>query len=331
MPTRHRIVGFLNAVAIGWAVVLLPESSTTAAETFRLPDTGQERCYTRSGKRIPCGLTGQDGAYTINPLTYVDEGEGKVTDVNTGLQWQRLDDGEVYNWYEATGNYHADYNPAGRDVCGDLILGGASDWRLPTPKELLSLVHYGVFDPSIDTCAFPSAGSEYWSSCRSANAVEEDLAWWVDFSYGSLRVGLTYFLFPVRCVRGAEEWSVEPFVDHKDGTVADTRTNLVWQQGETSARSWRSAISSCERLRLGGMSDWRLPNLKELASLVDFLRSGSAIDTSLFPDAHLTNYWSSTTLAPSPQQAWTVDFSSGAVDYDIKDLRLHGRCVRGGQ
>ena len=89
-------------------------------------------------------------------------------------------------------------------------------------------------------------------------------------------------------------------VDNGNGTVTDNRTGLIWQQGEPGYMSWGEALSYCEGLSLGGHSDWRLPNVRELESLTDDSRYYPAMDTSFFPDAHSSYYWSSTTDADYP-------------------------------
>ena len=74
----------------------------------------------------------------------------------------------------------------------------------------------------------------------------------------------------VRCVRGGQ--TQQSLVDNGDGTVTDNRTGLIWQQGEPGAMTWNSALTYCEGLSLAGSTDWRLPNIKELESLVDETR-----------------------------------------------------------
>jgi hypothetical protein len=124
------------------------------------------------------------------------------------------------------------------------------------------------------------------------------------------------------------------FVNNGNGTVTDNKTGLVWQQAEPGYMTWDSALSYCEGLPLGGKTDWRLPNIKELESITDDTRYYPAIDTSFFPGAYASVYWSSTTIADVPNYAWVVDFYfvNGFVNGTYKDYNdMYVRCVRGGQ
>lgn len=291
---------------------------------YHITDTGQTGDYTAT--------FGEDSDYTINPPSYINNGNGTVKDSVTGLMWQREDDNQTYNWYQATGTYHATYNPSSENVCGALVLGGYSDWRLPDPFELMGIVSYGLFDPAIDNTAFPNTNSSnYWSSTTYAS--EPIYAWLVDFFTGSL--GFTdkfrSFMY-VRCVRGGQSGSFGDFQDNGDGTVTDNVTSLMWQrEDDNTTRLWESAITYCENLPLSMYSDWRLPNIKELSSIVDLSRYNPAVDNTAFPNTNAV-YWSSTTYAGFPDVAWGVLFSNGGfLLYGKSDSYEYVRCVRGGQ
>jgi hypothetical protein len=138
------------------------------------------------------------------------------------------------------------------------------------------------------------------------------------------------------CVLQAVTAGAASFVNNGNGTVTDNKTGLVWQQGEPGSKTWDSALSYCEGLSLGNKTDWRLPNIKELESITDDSRYSLAIDTSFFPNAYASGYWSSTTYAYNPAfypyGAWDVNFYGGSVVYGSKDYdSLYVRCVRGGQ
>jgi hypothetical protein len=110
-------------------------------------------------------------------------------------------------------------------------------------------------------------------------------------------------------VRGNPDYGVNAFVDNGDGTVTDAASGLMWQQADSGeGMDWQAALAYCEALDTTGYDDWRLPNAKELQSLVDYGRSpettGSAALDPLFGATPITNeagqvdyaaYWSSTT------------------------------------
>ena len=122
-------------------------------------------------------------------------------------------------------------------------------------------------------------------------------------------------------------------VDNSDGTVTDTATGLMWQQETADPRNWEAALSYCENLSLAGYSDWRLPTIKELASIVDLSRYNPAIDTNYFPNTVSSRYWSSTTNARYTDCAWQVNFDDYSGDYDGKGKgnTCYVRAVRSGQ
>ena len=130
---------------------------------------------------------------------------------------------------------------------------------------------------------------------------------------------------------------------YTDGTgiVTDNITGLVWQKciaGQTSTDcsgtaitySWEDAIRYCTNLSLGSFTDWRLPNLKELSSLVDDSKFNPSIDP-LFTGTQLSSYWSSTTYAglTVAAVAWIVPFNNGDPSYNNKTNTNYVRCVRG--
>lgn len=125
------------------------------------------------------------------------------------------------------------------------------------------------------------------------------------------------------------------YQDNGDGTVTDLNTNLTWQQGDsqnTVARLWQDAVDYCDGLSLGGHSDWRLPTIQELSSLIDYSKPypGPTIDTGYFPNCRQYRYWSGSTNAVYPDDAWYVDFHHGYVIWDFKGCYYYVRCVRGG-
>ncbi len=129
------------------------------------------------------------------------------------------------------------------------------------------------------------------------------------------------------------------FVNNGDGTVTDTRTGLVWEQktddgglrDKDNTYNWKDALAYCENLTLGGQTDWRLPTIKELASLVDLSSYNPSIDTDYFPNTVSSYYWSSSTDAYYTYYAWGVNFYDGYDGWHNKSYGYYVRAVRGGQ
>jgi hypothetical protein len=136
------------------------------------------------------------------------------------------------------------------------------------------------------------------------------------------------------------------FNDNSDGTVTDLMTKLMWQQcsaglsgtncatGAAGLYTWANAITYCEGLPLGGFTDWRLPNFRELQSVTDMTMYNPAINTTYFPATQSSTYWSSTTYADATTDAWVVNFINGmtygsTVNGTIKTNTKYIRCVRG--
>jgi hypothetical protein len=288
---------------------------TSSADTVTLkavvaahvPDTGQGDTYTTT--------LGEDHDYTANAPSYTDNGDGTVTDVITGLVWQRMDDATRRTWSEA-GAY-----------CTGLTLPG-SGWRLPTPYELLTITHFGASYPAIDVLAFSGTASvDYWAAFNGRTATTASAA---NFGTGGLGTYLVTGMTRVRCVRGGPLGAV--FVDNANGTVTDEARYLTWQKADDGTkRTWEQALAYCEGLTLGGASDWRLPNIKELASIADFAKYPAA-DLVAFPATKENYYWSSTTVRSDTTTAWQVSFLGGGVGQPglVKTI-ADGfvRCVRG--
>jgi len=303
-----------------------------------LPDTGQTACYNTTGAEIPCLNTGQDGENNGNPISYTANGDGTVTDNTTGLMWQRCTAGQnndgscsgtavLYNWYEASGRYDATYNPGSNNICGSLVLGGHSDWRLPTDTELMTIISYGTSFPTIVTAYFPNTGNSfYWTSILDAGI--PDSVWAANFSYGYVGSDWMTTDSHVRCVRGGK-FPRPKLTDNMDGTVTDKVTSLMWQQqDDNTPKTWQEALDYCNGLDFAGHTDWRLPDIKELRSIADITSVSPAIDVIFFPGTDSDYYWSSTSYDLGLSYAWAVTFQRGVVNYSNKTNTYVTRCVR---
>ncbi|MGA1839503.1 MAG: DUF1566 domain-containing protein [bacterium] len=110
-------------------------------------------------------------------------------------------------------------------------------------------------------------------------------------------------------------WPDPRFKDHGDGTVTDSLTGLMWTKDATlpgETKAWAEALAFCNDLVLAGHNDWRLPNIKELLSLIDYSKYDPALPSDHpFSGVVSGNYWSSTSYAGYPVNAWVVNLYFG--------------------
>ncbi|WP_103191570.1 Lcl C-terminal domain-containing protein [Formosa algae] len=303
---------------------------------FVLSDTGQDVFYDDDGVVISKPeedeeYYGQDAQYTGIPSAYKDNEDGTVTDLNTGLMWQKTPDNNRHNFYDAF------------TYVDELEIGGYTDWRLPTIKELYSLVNSnGELNPKdlsqskpyIDTNYFdfkydermPYAG-QYWSSTKYVKGpiqnIEIEGAFGFNFADGHIKAYETGLYYNgeggvrnpgnlIRAVRGKEKvYGVNDFEANTDGTVTDKATGLMWQQTDSGQTyNWKAALNYAKNSTLAGYSDWRLPNTKELQSIVDYdKKTIPAIDESVFTCTNKDSwFWTSTTQGDFKYTACYIAF-----------------------
>lgn len=134
------------------------------------------------------------------------------------------------------------------------------------------------------------------------------------------------------------------YQDNGDSTVTDIHTGLMWQQcsagyndiacigGSISNHNWDQALQYPQTLNasggFAGYTDWRLPNLNELASLLETACIQPAINALYFPRTSDSGYWSSSANAANDTDAWYIAFGLGFSDYMARNTGYHLRLVR---
>lgn len=319
-------------------------SESVEALSYKIVDSSQASCYDTDGEEIDCPSEGeeyygQDAQFDGYQPSYTDNDDGTVTDNVTGLMWQQSPSADNISYTEAEA------------VCEALELATYTDWRMPSTKELFSISDFSQGWPYLNQDYFDlaeegqvSKDEQYWTEPYVGQTVEgqDNAAFGVNHGTGHIKAYAAAVSGPmgnhVRCVRG-DTYGINSFVANGDGTVTDEATGLMWQAADSGAgMDWPSALEYAQNSELGGYTDWRLPNVKELQSIVDYRYSpsasdeakvGPAIDSDYFTltpiDETITNtdndygyYWTSTSAyfggnQPEYYYAWYVAFGT-AVD-----------------
>ena len=321
---------------------------------YMVVDTGQTNCYhTNSAITAPTPgqpFYGQDAQFFGNQPSYVLSGDGKtVSDNNTGLTWMRGPNTTLTTPVRSEKKTLSQAQAWVATVNASNY-GGFSDWRLPTMKELYSLMNFKGTDPSsftgtdtsvltpfIDKTYFlfaygdTSSGervidSQYASSTLFiVNPAETGYPKLFGLNLADGRIkgydlimpdGVTEKTFFVQLVRGPAGYGINSFTNNGDGTVTDETTGLVWSQSDSGAAMlWKDALAWVQTQNAAdylGHNDWRLPNAKELHPLVNY---ANAPDYNGKP-AIDTTFFTCTTITNEAGQAdypyyWTSTTHAG--------------------
>jgi hypothetical protein len=333
-----------------------PTVENTGSITYPIVDTRQDTCYNNSREISPPqqgeAFYGQDAQYNGLQPSYTLSTDGlTVYDNVTGLTWTKspdLDgDGDIDVADKLSFNEAQTYP----STLNARNYGGYNDWRLPSMKELYSLMNFSGTDPSgpssagmtpfIDTNYFDyaygdtSAGerlidSQFWSSNAYVGTVfgNQSAAFGLNLADGRIkgyptstpRGKINYVYF----VRGNTGYGINNFKDNGDGTITDNATGLMWSKddsgdsanyGPSSGMTWEEALAWVRQKNTEnylGYSDWRLPNAKEMQSIVDYSRApdvtGSAAIDPVFNITRIFNeegnadypwFWTGTTHVKS--------------------------------
>jgi hypothetical protein len=346
---RYEGVGY-HVLGDGWRMPAVPHTGVTSAQCYRAGSDALVACTTPEARALS---PRQDGhRSSVNPMSYSqftrNSGGSPVTypttdcvvDNVTGLIWE----GKTASGTRAGLNTYSNFGDGrvgdasayvdsvnARNVCG------FSDWRLPTVEELQGLVDHGTTSaPRITTAMFPNtAANDHWTSqvYVAPFGGATDQAWVVAFNSGNSGALPRSDLRAVRLVHGAI-WSAPRYMvasasyagDSTNNAVIDRKTGLMWRRCQEGLL-WNGSACTGTTLALGqqaalahalGKPGWRLPNAKELGTLVDLTQSAPPKMNNEFFSAvpgAASNYWSwsSTPYVDASNQAWFTWFYFGTV------------------
>ncbi len=324
--------------------------------------------YDSKGYSIPAGQdghfqAGQKMSYTLLKRN----GEECVKDNVTGLIWeQKTDDGGLrdkdnsYTWYNPdpkTNDGNTGVQDGGKctgskcdtqayiQALNNANYCGYSDWRIPTRSELISIIDYRRFNPAINPIFSNTQNSNYWAN--SPNIEGRDNKWYLSFNVGISENGDSLSFVDgthIRAVRTKAQnykptLSTHRFTIINNGTeVKDNKTGLIWQRcslgqtlsgnkcvGTAKEYNWKNALSKAQALGNG----YRLPNIKELQSLIEGNFNNSAINSKMFPNTPINSvYLSASTTSYHSPGVWFLWFDDGYSSYTEKNNNGYVRPVR---
>ena len=323
------------------------QRAPATAGSCAIVGTGQLTFWNSAGKEISASAKGapfygQDAQFPGTAPSYKDNGDGTISDLVTGLMWTKTPDVNGDGKINAADKLTLSQ---ALERAGTLRAGGHSDWRLPTIKEQYSLIDFSGVDPLladtdtsrltpfIDTKYFTfgygdiSAGDRIIDAQMAASTLYVgktfiflQTMFGTNFVDGRIKgyppaIGMGSFAektFYAYYVRGNPAYGVNSFTDNGDSTVTDKATKLMWSQADSgSGMDWGHALAWAQQKNAEhylGYDDWRVPNIKELQSIVDYSRSPATTDSpaidAVFKTTRITNeagqsdygyFWSSTT------------------------------------
>lgn len=286
-------------------------------------DTDQSRCFDEAGEEINCLDSGQDGALGANGPAAADRFEvtaHTARDRWTGLVWLKNANLPEFplTWSEAF-DFVREMNtsrPAGR-----------SDWRLPTRRELFSIISHQCINPALpQKHPFENVfDGYYWTRTQCARL--PDQAWYIHLGGAKVYRGMkhgSYMVWPVAGLAPEGGSSDSRFIP-RGQALYDRLTAKTWFVGpkerDCAPLTWQQAlmhIGMMNERNAAGYSDWRLPNIRELDSVIDLRRHSPALAHGASLLDIQEGYWSSTTSIYEPRYAWVLYTRDGAIGVGFK-------------
>lgn len=292
---------------------------------------------------------------------FVDNRNGTITDKLTGLMWEKQPIRTKMNWEQS---FHRITH------LNAISLGGHKDWRLPNILELESLTNISQFDNSAWLIQKGFKGVQngnYWSSTLLSGSEPINVQWCLDMGTSDLNISMREYGLNVIGVRTAGQGVIKlprtgqtksihrgddgnmqigvahpnpRFIDNGNGTITDKLTGLKWEKSPPIERvfiesSIQERMNKLNRIKLGGFGDWRMPNRKEILSLVNFGQKelASWLNKQGFQKIQRDIYWTSSAISDkfwnNKRKVWCMDMKKGMLGIHFR-LDYYILAVRGG-
>ncbi|HOW96933.1 MAG TPA: DUF1566 domain-containing protein [Kiritimatiellia bacterium] len=331
--TNYAVGGTVTVQSALWlddnSWVSMEHLKVPISEPFQFWQYSDPTCVARTGQTNSY-LEGDDGdlepGHTWPDRFTVQADTNLVVDNLTGLMWARNADSGHNNW---------DFMVSA--VYWSVAPGDYEDWRLPTVRELESLLDLKRVLPALPAGhPFNNVQLNYWTS--TSDAADTNRAWVVSLGDGTIarwnRTNTSPHAWAVRAhttgkmpvprtgqtnsivlgddghLRPGVPWPIPRFTVMTDtNLVFDNLFGRMWVRslGMTPVADWHSAVSYCSGLAFGGYADWRLPSRREAWSLIDFGNASFLPEGHPFNGLHETFFWTSSTYRADTTRAWGIE------------------------
>ena len=270
--------------------------------------------------KIPFHKLSEDGKVLSENATWAS-GARVIYDENTGLIWEiKSPEPSDINYCKAQYNFEDALQVYIKKLNANHY-AGHEDWRMPNKDELRSIMDYQRAECALDPNIFENCPiGDYWT--KNVYKLQPYFGWVIFTGFGS---GIAKSMESKRYVmavcgghdRRFGENDDTRFIDHHDGTVTDSATGLMWQKGENRRMAPEEAEIVCAKMNLAGYSDWRLPNIKELNTILNLdENSPNWFFEKVFTEGSkegMLHYSSSTVF--KNHYAWVTNFTYGYDGY----------------
>ncbi|MDA3815217.1 MAG: DUF1566 domain-containing protein [Patescibacteria group bacterium] len=337
--------------------------------TGLIPDTGAEKCVVSNR----C-IEGEDATRSINEMSFTKLGKNgnDIPEGNTTSKWYALKDNVTGLVWEVKTNDNSIQDADNKfsieeaeeyiEKMNQANYNGRNDWRLPTAKEVFYFKYFGkdyqkgrAFVSNLSCFLYDNKPASFDMGRSFLVSNKSTFNTPMNSNFYLYRGRFGYFQTTNAYIDGDEEYYIiavsgketeSEFIDNGNGTVTDKNTGLMWMKQNFVSESKTvfgaygldGATEACANLELEGHDDWRLPNIKELASLVDFNKNSKPFMNDVFSKNithegedfnYSRSFWSS-----------TVDSNWSVVGYLFNFDNMHTsklyfsgpslvRCVRG--